>query len=130
MWLELLWGTALVGVHRREAVGPLVRAVRLADRLSAPHVTDLGLRMLAVAAAEGGRAPDAAALVGYCDANLRPHRVRVSSWIDSVSDDALRAMRDRDVHEAAGAQASRGEIMALVAQLDAEWPARKLSDRL
>jgi predicted ATPase/class 3 adenylate cyclase len=120
MWLDLLWGTALVGVHRRDAVARLAAAVRLADRLSAPHVTDLGLRMLAIAAAEAGRAPVAATLVGYCDANLRPHRVRVStsSWLEGILDDVLGPMRDQERHAVAGAEASRGEIMALVAQLE------------
>jgi predicted ATPase/class 3 adenylate cyclase len=120
MWLDLLWGTALVGVHRRDAVGRLTGAIRLADRLSAPHVTDLGLRMLAVAAAELGRAQHAATLIGYCDTNLRPHRVRVSlsSWIESTIDDALSEMNDRQFYEAAGAASSRGQIMALIAQLD------------
>jgi hypothetical protein len=124
MWLDLLWGTAFVGLHRSDALGRLSIAARLADRLSAPHVTDMALRMLAVAATELGYGAEAARLVGYCDTNLRPHRVAVSrsSWMETTIDTALSGIPDREVQEAAGAASSRGEVMALVDQLCSASP--------
>jgi len=121
MWLDVLAGATLVGLHRPQAIGRLARAVRTADRLSAPHAQDRALRLLAASAAEVGYRVEAATLIGYTEANLSASRMRDlgDAWAWAALDDALAGMTQRVVHEAAGAALTRADIMALVARLDA-----------
>jgi predicted ATPase/class 3 adenylate cyclase len=119
LWLDLYWGASLVGLHRPGAVGHLTRAVQLADRQAAPAAADLALRLLATAAAEAGYKPEAATLIGYCDAYLLQYRIAASgyAWVQAYVDDALAGLPDRAAHEARGAASTRGQLMTLVNHL-------------
>ena len=131
MWLDITRGAALVGLHRLDAVGCLTRAIDRADRQSAPSALDLALRLLAIAAAEAGHGPEAAALLGYCDAHLGHHRFQspVYRWVQTGLNDALASTPERPVHEATGAESTRRQIMALVTHLNSITARAGAADR-
>ena len=120
MWLDIIWGATLVGLHRTDAITRLIRGIDIADRQGAPSALDLALRLLAIAVADAGHRPEAATLLGYCDAHLGQHRFQspVYQWVWTRLNDALAGTTDRAVHEAAGAASTRRTIMALVTRVD------------
>ena len=85
MWLDAFWGWTLMGMGRPGAMDHLVRAARAADQISAPHLFDLVLRLLALTFADGGYAMESATLVHYAETNLRPYRIGApgQAWIDN-----------------------------------------------
>ena len=116
MWLDIQWGFTLLGLDRPGALGLLSRAARTADRLNSPHVLDYALRLLAIIAAEASLAEQAAALIEYAEANLRPHRIENPSqtWIQARLDAALGGLPE----PAPEPRLHRGEIMALVTEIE------------
>ncbi len=120
VFLEIMWGATLVGLHRRGATEHLARAMRLADRLGVPNAQDLSLRFLAIAAARAGYRGEAATLVGYSDAHLHTYErtAPMLAWVQAEIDEALAGMPDRVHHETSGAAAQRGQIAAVVRYLD------------
>jgi predicted ATPase len=121
IWLDIMWGLTFVGLHRLEAVGRLVRAIRLADRQSALNAEDLALRLLSVALAEAGHEREADMLTAYSDANLQAHRGfhGCSQWIQDSLDKALAAAPDRAAQQAAGASLSRHDLLTIVSDCEA-----------
>jgi hypothetical protein len=121
IWLDIIWGMALVGLHRQEAIGRLARAIRLADRQSALNAEDLALRLLAVAVAEAGHEGEADMLTGYSEANLRVHRFYAPglTCVEASLDSALAGAPDRPTRQAAGAGLSRHEMLAIVNDCEA-----------
>jgi predicted ATPase len=120
LWLDLQWGTVLMGLGRPGAVARLAGAIAAADRHAASHAVDMAIRLLAVTVARLGLRAEAAMLGAYADANLQPYRMRspMHGWVSTTLEEALDALPDRAVHEAAGASASRREVLALVARLN------------
>ena len=120
MWLYIIWGATLVGLHRTDAITRLIRGIDIADRQGAPSALDLARRLLAIAVADAGHRPEAATLLGYCDAHLGQHRFEspVYQWVWTRLNDTLAGTTDRAVHEAAGAASTRRTIMALVTHFD------------
>jgi predicted ATPase/class 3 adenylate cyclase len=119
IWLDLAWGETLLGLDKPGAVGYFVRAARTADRLNVPHASDFALRHLALAAAEADLTEPAAALVAFTETNLRPYRMGTpgQARLQERLDRALPGMADR----AAGPPLHRGEVMAIVAQLESAF---------
>jgi len=117
MWIDLLWAATLLGLDRPGAVGYLVRVARTADRHNSPAALDFALRYLAIAAAENGLAREAAALVAYTEARLRPYRMGQpgDAWIQARLDRALAGFPK----EPPSPGPHRGEIMTLVNHLEA-----------
>ena len=111
MWLDALWGWTLMGMGRPGAMDHLVRAARAADQISAPHLLDLVLRLLALQFADDGCATEAATLVHYAETNLRPYRIGAPGqvWIDGQIEQRaiLRVQPDPSI-------VRRSDIMALV----------------
>lgn len=120
-YTEGLWGSVLLGLGRPGAVGHLTRAVRISDRLRVLFGIDLALRQLAVAAARAGFPAEAAALVGYAEANLHayPRDSPTLGWHQRAIDDALAGMANRAEQEAVGRTMTRRQVMAMVRRLDA-----------
>jgi hypothetical protein len=121
MWSHLFYGYDLLGLGDPGAVEHVADAFRLADRLNAPHVVDRALRTLAVLAAEAGHTRDAARLVGYADTNpFGDVRIRDPgwTWVQDRIDNAL-AGPDLSADRAAGAALTRGDVVALVGDLEA-----------
>ena len=85
MWLDAFWGWTLMGMGLPGAMDHLVRAACAADQISAPHLFDLVLRLLALTFADGGYATESATLVHYAETNLRPYRIGApgQAWIDN-----------------------------------------------
>jgi hypothetical protein len=119
--LEGAFGAALLGLGRPGAVGHFARSIRIADRLTVPLGMDFAVRQLAAATACAGFQAEAAALVGYAEANLHayPRDSPILGWHQTAIDDALAGMADRAEHEAAGSMMTRREVMALVSKLEA-----------
>ena len=119
VWLDLHWGNALLGLRQPGAVEHLVRAARLADRLSFLLALDLALRLLAIAYAEAGHASQAAILVGYADANLSQYRLDAPGlrWTKPRLEQALAGLADRSHYETEGSTWHRRQIMALINEL-------------
>jgi hypothetical protein len=118
MWSHLFHGYDLLALGELTAVEHLVEAARLADRLNVPSVVDIALRSLAVRAAEAGHILEATTLVGYAEANLGDSRLTDAMWT---------WLRDRTVNIvgpdlsadcARGVALSRGDVMALVRDLE------------
>ena len=111
MWLDTLWGWTLMGMGRPGAMNHLVRAARTADQISAPHLFDLILRLLALSFADGGYAMESAALVRYSETNLRANRIGApgQAWIDNQI--KLRGIASTTSEPSTD---KRSEIMALV----------------
>jgi hypothetical protein len=120
MWLDILWGTTLVGLHRTDAVAHLTRAIDLADRHGAPNAMDLALNLLAITTAENGYLHEAAMLAGYGDAHLRAHRFEspVYRWVIERRDDALAETATTE-DRARGGRATRHDVKDLVSSLHA-----------
>jgi hypothetical protein len=120
VWVELIWGATLAGLHRTDAVGRLARAVRIADRIGALQPADLILRLLALVATDAGYPAEAATLAGYADANLRPYRATSPGfeWVSNALEDALAGVADRVTHQAYGAQCTRSQMLSLVTRID------------
>jgi predicted ATPase len=113
MWLDAFWGWTLMGIGRPGAMDHLVRAARAADQISAPHLFDLVLRLLALAFADGGYAAESATLVHYAETNLRPYRIGApgQAWIDNqIKLKGIASMSSDSSTE------KRSEIMALVSR--------------
>jgi predicted ATPase len=119
MWSRLIQGHDLLALDDSRALTYFSEAARLGDRLNAPHVVEIALRGLAVVAAEGGYVHDAAALVGYADANLAASRITNAMWIPLQGrlDQALRGS-DLTVPTARGASFKRGDVIALIGELE------------
>jgi predicted ATPase len=119
MWSHLFHGYDLLALREPGAVNHLAEAARLADRLNVPSVVDIALRSLAVGADEAGHTRDATTLVVYADANLADSRLTDSmwTWLRDRVDNTL-AGPEPDTATARGAAPRRGEIMALVADLE------------
>ena len=111
MWLDAFWGWTLMGMGRPGAMDHLVRAARAADQISAPHLFDLVLRLLALPFADGGYATEAATLVHYAETNLRPYRIAApgQAWIDNQITQRGIASTSSD-----SSTEKRSEIVALV----------------
>jgi predicted ATPase len=118
-FVDIFAGAALVGLHRAEAVDRLARAALRADQRGTNNASELALVLLAVLAAEAGRREDGAMLAGYARANHWTGILESPgySWISSALNAALHELPDRQVHEAAGARASRRDITTLVRAL-------------
>ena len=111
MWLDAFWGWTLIGMGQVGAMDHLVRAARTADQISAPHLLDLVLRLLALSFADGGYAMESATLVHYAETNLRLYRIGApgQAWIDNqVKQRGLTSTSFDSSTE------KRSEIMALV----------------
>ena len=117
MWLNLDWAHLLVRARRVGAVSRLAKAIHLADRLQSPHAEHAALGLLALCVGEAGLLAESAVLAGYCDGPLVAHRVVFLEEEFVRLDAVLQSDPDRAVHEAAGAAASRREILALVGHL-------------
>ena len=117
MWLNLNWAHLLVRARRVGGVSRLAKAIHLADRLQSPHAEHAARGLLAMCVGEAGLLAEAAMLGGYCDGPLVAHRVVFMDEEFARLDAVLRSDPDRAVHEAAGAAASRREILALVGHL-------------
>ena len=117
MWLDIGWGLALLGLEPSAAVGYLASAARTADRLDTPHVLDYTLRALAVIAADAGLHQQAAALVAFTEAQLRPHRIEnpFQEWIQTRLDRALEGF----TVSAPAAPLHRRDVLDLVTQIAA-----------
>jgi predicted ATPase/class 3 adenylate cyclase len=121
VFVEGIFGTAMLGIGRPGAVGHLARSIRIADRLGVMLGMDQSVRQLAIAAARAGFQVDAAALVGYSEANLHayPRDSPILGWHQALINNVLEGMADRAEYEAAGRAMTRREFMALVSKLDA-----------
>jgi hypothetical protein len=119
MWSLLFHGYDLLALGEPGAVHHLAEAARLADRLNVPSVVDIALRSLAVRASEAGQTRDAATLIVYADANFVGSRLTDSmwAWLRDRVDTAL-AGPELETERTRGAAPRRGEIMALVADLE------------
>ena len=97
VWLDFTWGLTLLGLGRTGAAGYLTRAAKAADRFDAPHMLDLALRSLAIAAAEAGLTQPAAALASYAETHLGEHRLDVpgQAYIQARLERALPDPADR-----------------------------------
>jgi predicted ATPase len=116
MWLEVIWGLTLLVLEHDAAVGHFATAARAADRLEAPHVLDQALRPLAIVAAEAGLQEQAAALVAFSEAHLRPYRIDnpIGVWLQTRLE---RALDGSDVVVPA-APLHRREVLDLVTQIE------------
>jgi predicted ATPase len=121
VFVEGIFGAALLGLGRPGAVAHLARSIRIADRLAVTLGMDQSVRQLAAAAAGAGFRAEAAALVGYSEENLHayPRDSPILGWHETAIDDALAGMPDRAEHEAAGRAMTRREMLAVVSRLDA-----------
>jgi predicted ATPase/class 3 adenylate cyclase len=120
MFADGLYGATLVALGRGGAVERLVRSARLADRRGSVMATDMALTFLAIAAGRQGHGAEAATLAGYAAAHRAPDLFLHSpsiQWVDAALAKALSDVPDLDGREAAGAIASRSQIMALITQL-------------
>jgi predicted ATPase/class 3 adenylate cyclase len=119
MWSRLLHGYDFLALGEPSAVEHFAEAARLGDRLNGLHVVDTAVRGLAVLAADAGYLRDAAALVGYADANLAGSRIRNPQWnlLNERVENAATAP-GLGTEKARGAALKRGEAMALVADLE------------
>jgi predicted ATPase/class 3 adenylate cyclase len=111
MWFDLLWGWTLLGLGDPHAVEWLADVLRAADRLNAQPVSDLALRLLALAFDQCGHAKEGKLLAQYADAHLQRLRLPApgQSWVQEQLDlagisDSSPSVPDR----------TRGDIMALV----------------
>jgi hypothetical protein len=129
LWLDQMWGEVLVGLAQAGGVDRLAKAIGMADRLSAPHVEDLAIRFLSLAAAWAGFGAEAAVLVGYSEEHFGQHRIFSfdQQWVMAQLEETLAELPDRQLHEAQGAASTRGQIMATVTQLSRDIAA---SERL
>jgi predicted ATPase len=115
MWLCLMMGWTLVGLGESAAVGFLSRALRLADRLNAPHVSESALRLLALAFIHAEHEEEAESLLGYVEDRLAPHRMGspgqawIQSQLDKVRTGTAQTTRIPMV---------RGELLNLVASVE------------
>jgi hypothetical protein len=118
LWLDMAWAMTLLGLHRAGAAIYAVRATRAADHQSSPHALDLGLHLLALAAADAGLVEPAAMLVGYAEAHLAEYEFAQTSrrWFQTRIDEAL---GDRLAVSAAAAGMHRRELMALIREVEA-----------
>jgi predicted ATPase/class 3 adenylate cyclase len=115
LWLDITWGTTLLGMGQPAAIEYLARAAGMADQLNAAPALDLVLRLLAIAAAEAGLRPQAMSLAAYAETHLRPYRIAGGQgWIDTRQDRAL-----GDLRHASQSAMHRSELMALVGEVDA-----------
>ena len=71
MWFDLLWGWCLLGLGETGDVEWLARAAIAADRLNSPAVSDMALRLLALAFDRYGYTKEAQVLADYVERNLR-----------------------------------------------------------
>ena len=113
MWLDAFWGWTLMGMGRPGAIDHLVRAARAADQISAPHLLDLVLRLLALPFADGGYATESATLVHYAETHLRPYRIAApgQAWVDNqIEQRGITSTSTYSLTE------KRSEIMALVSR--------------
>jgi hypothetical protein len=114
LWLDITWGTTLLGLGQSAAIDYLVRAARTGDQLNAAPALDVVLRLLAIATAEVGLRSQAVALVTYAETHLRPYRIAAGQgWIQT--------RLDRTLGELGHTQQSsmhRSELMTLVAEVD------------
>ena len=97
--------------RRQRRGGWLAHAAGAADRLNAQHVSDLALRLLALALDHCGLSEEARILAHYASANLEPFRFPApgQTWIDQRIEPMTPTGSSWD-----GAENKRGEIMALV----------------
>ena len=116
IWLDIMWGTALLGLGQPGAVEHLTSAARLADRHGNLRAVDLAVRLLSIAYAESGHTRKAATLNGYATAHLRQHRLDnpAYEWIQARLEAALAGLPERSFHETEGSTCHRGQIMALI----------------
>lgn len=111
MWFDLIWGWTLLGLGDPHAVEWLADVLRAADRLNAQPVSDLALRLLALAFDRCGHSKEGRILAQYADANLQRLRLPApgQSWVQEQLD--LAGLSDPPL---GGADRNRGDIMALV----------------
>ena len=111
MWFDLLWGWCLLGLGETGDVEWLARAAFAADRLNSPAVSDVTLRLLALAFGRYGHDQEAHVLAHYVHLNLEVFRFPSPGqiWID---DQLEMARITRSITDGVGYK--RGEIMALV----------------
>jgi hypothetical protein len=117
MWFQLEWAVSLLGCGQ-PSIEVFVDCARLADQLGALHGLECALQHFALLFAEAGACREAAMLVGYLEANLRPYRME-SPGHERVRvriDEALADAEDRDVDQAIGARSSRSDIRTLIAK--------------
>ncbi len=126
MWLDAFWGWTLMGMGRSGAMNHLVRAARAADQISAPHLFDLVLRLLALTFADGGYATESATLVHYAETNLRAYRIGApgQAWIDGQIEQrgVLGAQPDPSVLR-------RSDLMALIRRTASSMTEGELLDK-
>ena len=117
LWLDMAWGITLLGLDRPGAATHAARAARAADHQGSPHALDMGLRVLGLAAAEAGLTEQAAAIVGYADANLSAYEFAQprQRWFGARLD---RALGDRTTPSAAAGM-HRRELMVLISDVEA-----------
>jgi predicted ATPase len=119
LWLDITWGTTLLGLGQPGAIDYLARAARMSDQLNAAPGLDLVLRLLAIAAAEAGLSAQAMALASYAEIHLRLYRIAGGQdWIDTRLDRAL-----GDLGHMSPSVMNRSELMALVGEVDGAFAA-------
>jgi predicted ATPase/class 3 adenylate cyclase len=113
MWLDTFWGWTLMGLSESRALDHLVRAARTADQMNARHLSDLILRLLAIYFAAAGYVREAASLVRYVEANLRPYRIAApgQAWVNTQIEEMGIAATSSDP-----STGRRSDIMALVSR--------------
>jgi predicted ATPase/class 3 adenylate cyclase len=111
MWFDLMWGWSLLGLGEPQAVECLVDVLRAADRLNAQPVSDIALRLLALAFDRCGHAKEGMILSQYADAHLQRFRLPApgQSWVQAQLD-----LAGIGGTRSVVADSNRAEIMALV----------------
>ena len=125
-WLDIIWGSTLLGLGRPGAAERLARAARTADRINGLGQLDSALRGLAVLAAEAGLVDQAAALTAYSEANLGPYAIANESqtWL---RERLAAALADPELPSSASAL-HRREMLALVAEVEAVLAERERAE--
>jgi predicted ATPase len=124
MYTDLFLGTTLSALKRGGAIGRLTRAARVADRTKSDTVSNMALTFIAIEAIQHGYGPEGAFLAGHTEAVYSPtkslsHAPR-NRWVLALRDELLLSVEGYESHIAAGKQASRSVIMALISRLESE----------
>lgn len=111
MWFDLIWGWTLLGLGEPNAVEWLADVLRAADRLNAQPVSDIALRLLALAFDRCGHAKEGKILAQYADAHLQRLRIPApgQSWVQEQLD-----LAGISEPPPVPVDRNRGDIMALV----------------
>jgi hypothetical protein len=123
LWSRLIRGYCIISLGDPGAAVHLIDAVRLADRLNAPHAVDMALRALALHSATSGYLDQAARLVGYAEGSLSVNRVDNLMWmhVEARLDEAMRGHDEIGPAREEGARLKRRDILALVADLETRF---------